>query len=645
MERRPSSSSACGWAACAHPEGSSGAGGTEVLREAGLRYCSPAGSGAGAEAGVALLPFQWRHLDASCVLPPLAAAREQMSGSNDPVEPGRLRRLARGRDRVPGGGRWLPGDRPASLHARVAGRGLPGDAARADCRRRRRAGTLGGALHRRRGPGARRLRTIRGRRGPRLDQLDLVSPAMSALGDVAAALLPPEEGGPDPERVAGVARRMVDRMPTSSQAGLGAALLGLEAFSLVRTGRTLGAASPAQRRGDRQAGRPPRWRPRARRLQVDRPARPRHRRLCRRDRRDRLAPRALAPRPGDEPHTGGGVARPDELRCGRDRLGRWWSLRRPRPGPGRARHRDRRGGRALDGRAHSQLPPARPLRRDLPRRRHDHGARQPADRAAAGARRRRHHGDQLRHLLPPAGQGGTSLARAPRAGPRRPRAARPASRRRRSDARRRPGADGGAGPQRRTGARGRRGARLAERAPAPQRSRLPRRLPVRDRLPQQRQGRRPPQRPARGLRGRGANRLRAAREAGAHRGRPGHRRAGAARRRGAGADRGPAGRRRGRRRADPAPAAPQRLGSPSPPRPQSLDPPGDRDHGQLRGGSDPLARSDAERRHRGAARARGGAARGDLHPTRHGRRLGPRLRNAPDAAPRSRRRTRRPWAR
>lgn len=70
---------------------------------------------------------------------------------------------------------------------------------------------------------------------------------MSALGDVAAAILPPEDGGPDPERVASVARRMVSRMPTASQAGLGAALIGIEAFSLARTGRRLGRASPEQR--------------------------------------------------------------------------------------------------------------------------------------------------------------------------------------------------------------------------------------------------------------------------------------------------------------------------------------------------------------------------------------------------------------
>jgi peptidoglycan/xylan/chitin deacetylase (PgdA/CDA1 family) len=69
------------------PGGRLGPGGLDVLRQAGLRYCSPAGAGAGEDGGIALLPFQWRHLDASCVLPPLASAREQMTGSPDPVEP------------------------------------------------------------------------------------------------------------------------------------------------------------------------------------------------------------------------------------------------------------------------------------------------------------------------------------------------------------------------------------------------------------------------------------------------------------------------------------------------------------------------------------------------------------------------------
>jgi choline dehydrogenase-like flavoprotein len=70
---------------------------------------------------------------------------------------------------------------------------------------------------------------------------------MSALGEVAAAILPPESGGPDPERVASVARRMVDRMPAVSRAGLGAALIGLEAFSLARGGRRLGSLPAARR--------------------------------------------------------------------------------------------------------------------------------------------------------------------------------------------------------------------------------------------------------------------------------------------------------------------------------------------------------------------------------------------------------------
>jgi hypothetical protein len=72
------------------PGGQLGEGGTSVLREAGLRYCSPAGAGAGCEDGVALLPFQWRHVDASCILPPLGSAREQIVGSRDPIEPTRF---------------------------------------------------------------------------------------------------------------------------------------------------------------------------------------------------------------------------------------------------------------------------------------------------------------------------------------------------------------------------------------------------------------------------------------------------------------------------------------------------------------------------------------------------------------------------
>jgi len=62
---------------------------------------------------------------------------------------------------------------------------------------------------------------------------------MSALGDVAAALLPPEAGGPEPERVARVARHLIDRMPSANRMGLGAGLLGLEAIALARHRRPL----------------------------------------------------------------------------------------------------------------------------------------------------------------------------------------------------------------------------------------------------------------------------------------------------------------------------------------------------------------------------------------------------------------------
>lgn len=69
------------------PGGGLGEGGTAVLREAGLRHCSPAGSGAGVDGGVALLPFEWRHVDATCVLPSLAEVRERMAGTGEAIEP------------------------------------------------------------------------------------------------------------------------------------------------------------------------------------------------------------------------------------------------------------------------------------------------------------------------------------------------------------------------------------------------------------------------------------------------------------------------------------------------------------------------------------------------------------------------------
>jgi peptidoglycan/xylan/chitin deacetylase (PgdA/CDA1 family) len=73
------------------PGGGLGEGGLEPIRQAGLAYCSPAGAGAGSDGGdLALLPFEWRHVDATCVLPPLAQMRERMTGSPDPLEPDRF---------------------------------------------------------------------------------------------------------------------------------------------------------------------------------------------------------------------------------------------------------------------------------------------------------------------------------------------------------------------------------------------------------------------------------------------------------------------------------------------------------------------------------------------------------------------------
>jgi len=72
------------------PGGQLGAGGAGVLRGAGLRYASPAGAGAGVEDGVALLPFQWRHVDATAMLPGLDPVRAEMTGSPEQIDPDTL---------------------------------------------------------------------------------------------------------------------------------------------------------------------------------------------------------------------------------------------------------------------------------------------------------------------------------------------------------------------------------------------------------------------------------------------------------------------------------------------------------------------------------------------------------------------------
>ncbi|HEY0390784.1 MAG TPA: polysaccharide deacetylase family protein [Solirubrobacterales bacterium] len=115
------------------PGGQLGEGETRVLREAGLSYCSPAGAGAGIEDGIALLPFEWRHVDASCVLPPLVAVREQINGTGEPVEPAdfvawleaEIGRLARAGGYMtivlhPFMLGWLGGERLGALLDRVA---------------------------------------------------------------------------------------------------------------------------------------------------------------------------------------------------------------------------------------------------------------------------------------------------------------------------------------------------------------------------------------------------------------------------------------------------------------------------------------------------------------------------------------------
>ncbi len=69
------------------PGGALGPGGVEVLRDAGLRYGSPAGLGASVVGGIALLCFRWSLVDASCLLPELGSARMAMTGSKEPARP------------------------------------------------------------------------------------------------------------------------------------------------------------------------------------------------------------------------------------------------------------------------------------------------------------------------------------------------------------------------------------------------------------------------------------------------------------------------------------------------------------------------------------------------------------------------------
>jgi peptidoglycan/xylan/chitin deacetylase (PgdA/CDA1 family) len=62
----------------------------ELLGDAGLLYCSPAGTGAGID-GVVVVPFAWPAVDAYHVLPAFAALRRHFSGSEEAGGPGAVR--------------------------------------------------------------------------------------------------------------------------------------------------------------------------------------------------------------------------------------------------------------------------------------------------------------------------------------------------------------------------------------------------------------------------------------------------------------------------------------------------------------------------------------------------------------------------
>lgn len=72
---------------------------------------------------------------------------------------------------------------------------------------------------------------------------------MSALGQFSAALLPPEVGGPPPERVASATRRLIRRMPAHIQMGVGAGLAAVHAGTWLRHGGGLASLDPDKRAG------------------------------------------------------------------------------------------------------------------------------------------------------------------------------------------------------------------------------------------------------------------------------------------------------------------------------------------------------------------------------------------------------------
>jgi peptidoglycan/xylan/chitin deacetylase (PgdA/CDA1 family) len=128
------------------PGGGLGPDGLGALRDAGLRYCSPAGSGAGEDGGVALLPFRWRDVDASSLLPGLESVREEVSGRSEALDPATfVAALEAELERLAAGGGylavvlhlalldWLGAERLADLLDRIAAATAAGELWVATC--------------------------------------------------------------------------------------------------------------------------------------------------------------------------------------------------------------------------------------------------------------------------------------------------------------------------------------------------------------------------------------------------------------------------------------------------------------------------------------------------------------------------------
>ncbi|MEA2255903.1 MAG: hypothetical protein QOG35_1948 [Solirubrobacteraceae bacterium] len=64
----------------------------ELLREAGLRWCSPAGDGPRVEDGLAYVPFQWPMVDAFHLMAALVDLRRRLGEPRAPADPWQMRR-------------------------------------------------------------------------------------------------------------------------------------------------------------------------------------------------------------------------------------------------------------------------------------------------------------------------------------------------------------------------------------------------------------------------------------------------------------------------------------------------------------------------------------------------------------------------